>query len=128
VRSRQEVEHGGCEVMRLLRHRHVSGSGENDELGTGDGTLILPSQLGQDHWIALTPDEQRGGLDRRELAAESVVAEELPASSVDHKRASAQRVAACHHEEPRPCMTQRSGDRQRVLAWALAVKQAGWRD
>src|SRR4029450_8805037 len=94
VRSRQEVEHGGCEVMRLLRHRHVSGSGENDELGTGDGTLILPSQLGQDHWIALTPDEQRGGLDRRELAAESVVAEELPASSGDHKGARAARVAA----------------------------------
>jgi len=128
ARSRQEVEHDGYEVIRLVGHRHVSGAGEYDELSTRDDTLILPSQPGQHDRVALTPNQKRGRLDRRELAAESVVAEELPAGSVHRQGASAQRVAGCHPEQLRSCVTERGGDRQRVLACALAFKQTGWRD
>src|SRR6188508_2220958 len=106
ARPRQEVEHGGCESVRLVRHRHVSGASEYDELGTRDSTLILRSQPGHDDRVALTPNQKSGGLYRQQLVAHSVVVEELPASSVDRQGASAKRVSGCHPEKPRQCLTQ----------------------
>ena len=43
----------------------MSGTGEYDELGTRDSTLILRSQPGQDYRVTLPPNEKGGRLNRR---------------------------------------------------------------
>ena len=65
MRSRKESQYGSCEIIRLIGHRYVPGISEDYELGPCDGTLILPSQPGQDDRVAFTPNEKSGRLNVR---------------------------------------------------------------
>jgi len=85
----EELEHSSGELFRPFEHRHVTGVFEEDEARFRDGLLIACGERGRDEVIALAPDEQCRGLDRRQLAVKCAVVEELPARPVERHQSCA---------------------------------------
>jgi 2-hydroxy-6-oxonona-2,4-dienedioate hydrolase len=65
----EEGDQAGSQLTRRLPHRHVS-AGEVDELQVGQYSLPLRRDPRGKQPVALAPDEQRPGLNRRELHAQ----------------------------------------------------------
>jgi hypothetical protein len=78
--------------------------------------------------VALAPYEKRRRLDRRELTAHGLIAEELSTSAVHRQRACSDGVGRSHPEESGPNVPECDGERHGILAEAVALEDRRRRD
>ena len=123
-----KVENRRREVMRLFGHRDVAHAGEKDDLGSADCTLVPLGEAWVHDRVALAPYEKRRRLDRRELTAQGLIAEELSTSAIHRPRACPDGVGRSHPEESRPNVPECDCERHGILAQAVALEDCGRRD